>query len=61
MLFPSNEGFYKPIFNHLLGENFIWPAPLAEPRSAYSISDSSKTAALYSRQARFLTGAKATV
>ena len=30
-------GAYQPIFNHLLGENkiFIWPDPLAEPRSVY--------------------------
>lgn len=51
-------GFYQPIFNHLLGENFYWPAPLAEPPR--STSDSSKRAGLHSRQVRFLIGAKAT-
>ena len=35
-VFSVEKGrFFQPIFNHLLRENFIWPAPLAEPPPEY--------------------------
>lgn len=36
MFSPSKCGLFPANFQPPLGRNFIWPAPLAEPRSMYS-------------------------